>query len=72
VTSTDTGGSTNAPYFGPASSGATIAGSPVALIEMVKLRVGRAVANGSDTMAVDAYLEGVILLHSYNALLETA
>jgi hypothetical protein len=72
VTSTDTGGTTNAVYFGPASAGATIAGSPVAFVEMVKLRVGRAVANGSDTMAVDAYLEGVILLHSYNALLETA
>ncbi len=59
-TSTDTGGTTNAMYVGPESSAITIAGSPAAE-DVVMFRISRVTANGSDTMAIDARLMGVIL-----------
>jgi hypothetical protein len=59
-TSTDTGGTTNDLYVGPESSAITIAGTPAAE-DMVFFRVGRDPANGSDTLAVDARLHGIVL-----------
>jgi hypothetical protein len=59
-TSTDTGGTTNTRYIGPESSAITIAGSPAAE-DVVCFRVYRTPANGSDTMAIDARLEGLTL-----------
>jgi hypothetical protein len=58
--STDTGGTTNNKYFGPASSAITIAGTPVAE-DTVFFRVARAPADGGDTMAIDARLMGLVL-----------
>ncbi|AEI71090.1 hypothetical protein [EBPR siphovirus 2] len=59
-TSTDTGGTTNDLYEGPESSAITIAGSP-AEGDTVIFQVARAPANGSDTMAIDARLHGIVL-----------
>jgi hypothetical protein len=58
--STDTGGTTNDIYFGPESSSMTVAGSPAAE-DMVCFRLSRVTGNGSDTMAIDARLHGVVL-----------
>lgn len=62
-TSTDTGGTTDTSYQGPESSAITIAGSPAAG-DKVMFRVHRDPANGSDTMAIDARLEGILLLYT--------
>lgn len=59
-TSVDTGGTDGTLYIGPESSAITIAGTPVAR-DLVKFRLGRLPSNGGDTMAVDAYLIGVVL-----------
>jgi hypothetical protein len=59
-TSTDTGGTTNTQYVGPESSAITIAGTPAAQ-DVVYFRVARVPADGSDTMAIDARLHGIIL-----------
>lgn len=59
-TSTDTGGTTHAAYFGPESSAITIANSPTAEC-LVCFRVGRKPADGGDTLAVDAWLLGIAL-----------
>jgi hypothetical protein len=59
-TSADTGGTTNDLYEGPESSAITIAGSP-AEGDTVIFQVARAPANGSDTMAIDARLHGIVL-----------
>lgn len=59
-TSTDTGGTTNDVYVGPESSAITIAGTP-ANEDVVFFRVYRKAADGSDTLAVDARLHGIIL-----------
>lgn len=59
-TSTDTGGTTNDIYVGPESSAITIAGSPAAE-DVVCFQVARAPANGSDTLAIDSRLHGIIL-----------
>lgn len=64
-TATDTGGTTNDVYITPETSAITIAGSPAAE-EYVVFRVRRDPANGSDTMAVDAYLLGVKLHYTTN------
>jgi hypothetical protein len=64
--STDTGGTTNDIYVGPASSAITIAGTPAAE-DYVMFQIARAPANGSDTMAVDARLHGVTLYYTINA-----
>lgn len=65
-TSTDTGGTTNDLYHGPESSAITIAGTPAAN-DLVMFRVHRNPASGSDTMAVDARLHGVMLFYTTDA-----
>ena len=69
-TSTDTGGTTNDSYQGPESSAITIAGSPAAG-DLVMFRIHRDPANGSDTMAVDARLHGVLLLYTNDTTNDT-
>jgi hypothetical protein len=59
-TSTDTGGTTNDLYTGPESSAITIAGTPAAE-DMVFFSLVRVVSDGSDTLAVDARLHGIVL-----------
>lgn len=59
-TSTDTGGTTDDLYTGPESSAITIAGSPAAE-DVVFFRISRVTGDGSDTMAIDARLHGIIL-----------
>lgn len=59
-TSTDAGGTTNDLYIGPESSAITIAGSPAAG-DFVMGQIARVPANGSDTLAVDARLHGIVL-----------
>jgi hypothetical protein len=59
-TSTDTGGTTNDLYTGPESAAITVAGTPAAE-DMVFFRLGRVPANGSDTLAIDARLHGIVL-----------
>lgn len=59
-TSTDTGGTTNTEYVAPESSAITIAGTP-AVGDVVQLRIHRDPANGSDTLAIDARLHGVLI-----------
>jgi hypothetical protein len=58
--STDTGGTTDDLYVGPESSAITIAGTPAAE-DIVFFRVSRLPTDGSDTMAIDARLHGLIL-----------
>lgn len=65
-TSTDTGGTTDDSYEGPESSPITIAGTP-AVGDLVVFRIHRNPAAGSDTMAVDAKLIGVVLLYTNDA-----
>jgi hypothetical protein len=60
-TSTTTGGTTNTSYQGAESSAITIAGTP-ATGDLVMLRIHRDPANGSDTLAIDARLHGVLVL----------
>jgi len=57
-TVTDTGGTTNTLYITAETAGVTIAGSPAAG-EWVKFEIARQVANGSDTMAIDARVHSV-------------
>jgi hypothetical protein len=59
-TSTDTGGTTNDIYMSPESAAITIAGSPAAQ-DTVFFRLSRVTGNGSDTMAIDARLMGIVL-----------
>jgi len=65
-TSTDTGGTTNDLYEGPESSAITIGGTP-AEGDTVYFQVKRNVSDGSDTMAVDARLHGILLYITTNA-----
>lgn len=58
--STDTGGTTTDLYTGPESGAITIGGSPAAG-DVVFFQVYRDPADGSDTLAVDAYLVGITL-----------
>ena len=60
VTSTDTGGTTNDLYAGPESAAITVAGTP-ATSDTVFFRLSRVTGNGSDTLAVDARLHGIVL-----------
>lgn len=62
-TSTDTGGTTDDAYQGPESAALTIAGTP-AEGDLVQFRIHRNPAAGSDTMAVDAKLIGVLVLYT--------
>jgi hypothetical protein len=66
-TSTDTGGTTDDVFVGPESAAITIAGTP-AVGDIVQFQINRTVADGSDTMAVDARLIGVKVLFTINAL----
>ena len=65
VTSTDTGGTTDDLYQGPETAACTIAGTP-AEGDTVVVQISRAVANGSDTLAVDARLHGFVMLYTIN------
>ena len=65
-TSTDTGGTTNDIYIGPESSAITIGATPAAQ-DYVVFQVKRNVSDGSDTMAVDARLHGIVLHFTTNA-----
>jgi hypothetical protein len=65
-TSADTGGTTNDIYMGPESSAITIAGTP-ASEDTVFFRLSRVTGNGSDTMAIDARLHGIVLYITTNA-----
>jgi hypothetical protein len=56
----DTGGTTSDIYITSATSAITIAGTPAAN-ELVQFRVYRDAANLTDTLAVDAYLLGVLI-----------
>lgn len=69
-TSTDTGGTTNDSYQGPESSAITIAGTPAAG-DLVMFRIHRDPSNGSDTMAIDARLHGVLLLYTNDTTSDT-
>lgn len=60
ITVTDTGGTTNDLYVTSESSAVTIAGTPAAE-DMVFFRVARETGNGSDNMAIDARLMGIML-----------
>lgn len=64
--SVDTGGTTNDIYVGPASSAITIAGTPAAN-DYVMFQVYRDVADGGDTMAIDARLHGIQLYYTTDA-----
>ena len=66
VVTVDTGGTTGDVYISPESTGVTAAGSPGAE-EVIALRITRVVANGSDTMAVDAKLIGVKIHYTTDA-----
>jgi hypothetical protein len=70
VTSTDTGGTTNDIYIGPESAAITIAGTPAAG-DTVQFQLDRTVANGSDTLAIDARLHGIRLFYTTNAATDT-
>ena len=65
-TSTDTGGTTSDVYIAPQTSAITI-GNSFAARDFVHFNIARKVANGSDTMAVDAYLLGIELEVSVGA-----
>jgi hypothetical protein len=69
-TSTDTGGTTNDLYVGPTSSAITVGGTP-AVGDSVQFQIKRNVSDGSDTMAVDARLHGVVVLFTTNAADDT-
>jgi hypothetical protein len=66
-TVTDGGGTENDCYISAETAAMTIAGSPTAE-ELVCFEVYRDAANGSDTMAVDAYLIGVKLHYTTEAV----
>ncbi len=66
-TVTDTGGTTSRHYVTSESSAITVGGTPAAG-DAVLLRVARVPANGSDTMAVDAYLHGIDVFYTENAV----
>lgn len=65
-TSTDTGGTTHDVYIGPASSAITPSNTP-AESDLYWFQIAREVSDGSDTMAVDAYLIGVVLVQDVGA-----
>jgi hypothetical protein len=59
----DTGGTTNDIYISDASAAVTVAGTPAAN-DLVQFRVDRNATHGSDTMAVDAKLLGVMVTYT--------
>jgi hypothetical protein len=66
TTVTDTGGTTSDLYISDESTAQTIGGTP-AENDLVMFRLSRNPSNGSDTMAVDAYLIGVKILYTTDA-----
>jgi hypothetical protein len=66
-TSADTGGTTDVMYQGPESAAITIAGTP-ATGDLVEFRIHRDPANGSDTLAIDARLHGILILYTIDIL----
>lgn len=66
ATVADTGGTTDDLYLGNESSAITIAGTPAAE-DVAFFRVSRVTGDGSDTMAVDARLHGIVLFISTDA-----
>jgi hypothetical protein len=62
----DTGGTTSDLYITAESSALTLSGSP-AENDLACLRIGREATDGSDTLAVDAYLIGVKIFYTINA-----
>lgn len=69
-TSVDTGGTTDDLYVGPTTAAITVGGTPAAEDEVL-FQVYRSVADGGDTMAIDARLQGVKILFTTDALLDT-
>ncbi len=67
VTVTDTGGTTNDQYTSAETAALTAAGSPAAH-DLLRFEVYRAATDGSDTLAIDARLEGVVVYYTTNAL----
>jgi len=65
-TVTDTGGATDTLYITAETAAVTIAGSPSAG-DFVKFEIARQVANGSDTMAIDARVHSVQIRYTTNA-----
>ncbi len=65
-TSTDTGGTTANIYHGPATAAITIGNTP-AEGDTVIFQVSRNPSDGSDTMAVDAWLVGLLITITTNA-----
>ena len=65
-TSTDTGGTTNDIYHAPETAAITIGNSP-AEGDMIVLQVSRNPSDGSDTLAVDAQLIGLLIRITTNA-----
>src|SRR6185369_3732206 len=61
----DTGGTTNDLYRTAATSAITVGGTPAAE-DVVYYQVKRVPAGGSDTMAIDARLHGVMLIYTIN------
>ena len=59
-TAIDTGGTTYDLYISPATGAITLAGAPLAG-ELINWRVGRLGTSTDDTLAVDAYLMGVMV-----------
>ena len=67
IATTDTGGNTDYTYASPESSAVTIGGGP-AEQDMVVFQVYRDASNGSDTLAVNATLLGVMIYITLNTL----
>ena len=65
-TAVDTGGTTNTIYVSPVTAAITIAGTPAAN-DYVMFQVARQVADGGDTMAIDARLHGVQIYYTTDA-----
>jgi hypothetical protein len=65
-TVTDTGGTTNDLYRSTESAAVTIGGTP-AENDVVVFQVYRDATSGSDTLAIDARLHGVVLFYTTNA-----
>lgn len=63
VVTVDTGGTTSDLYISPSSSAITLAGSPVAG-QLAQFRAHRKYDDAGDTMAVAAYLLGVLLTYT--------
>jgi hypothetical protein len=66
VLQADTGGTTDDAYISPTSSAVTVGGTP-ASEDLVVFRVGRIPTDGSDTMAIDARLQGITVYYTTNA-----